>query len=115
MSMRDKVVALKTSFLSSWGFLGTMERGFGYLWVCTCLLSVFGTLLASSLNLAHAHAKGELIINQKVRERERGEKPGQSLIYVHLPPTHTLSHLPYPNSFFVVILHRGKSGRLGLR
>lgn len=72
--------------------------------------SALGTLLASSLSLAHAHAKEELIVNWKVREaRSQASDSHKAPGMLCFPAT--LSHTP---SSFVVILDGGKA-RLGLR
>lgn len=70
LGLRDKVVgSSENKFPVQSGSSGTMGRLCFSVGLYLFTASAFGTLLASSLSLAHAHAKGELIVNQKVRER----------------------------------------------
>lgn len=67
--------------------------------------SALGTLLASSLSWAHAHAKRELIVNQKVCVREQRSQASSLYVapgMVCLPGP--LSHTPCP---FVGVLDGG--------
>lgn len=112
--LRDKVVALKTSLLSRWG----PGDPWGGLVICG-FLSVyshyFGTLLASSLSLALAQAEGELIINQKVKERREARPVAHIQLldrYASPPPP------PQPALFKLSSTGwggGGMTGRLGLR
>lgn len=69
LGLRDKVVgSSENKFPVQSGSSGTMGRLCFSVGLYLFTASAFGTLLTSSLSLAHAHAKGELIVNQKVRE-----------------------------------------------